>query len=125
MASQMAVVLREIHQRIITGQRDEQIDSQLLRAFAATRDEGAFATLLQRHGPLVLGVCRHVLRDTHDADDAFQATFLVLARKASSIRKHESLAAWLHRVALNISRSVKTNTTQRRAHERQAFLMSA
>ena len=77
-------------------------DAQLLRRFAATRDAAsdmAFRELVQRHGPMVLGVCRQILRHSHDADDAFQATFLVLVRKARSIRTQESLAPWLYSVA--------------------------
>src|SRR4029078_12847455 len=72
-------------------------DGQLLDRFVAGGDgsEGAFEALVARHGPMVLGVCRQVLGRAHDADDAFQATFLVLARKAGSIRKGDSLGPWL------------------------------
>jgi hypothetical protein len=71
-------------------------DVQLLQRFLQERDESAFAQLMQRHGPLVLGVCRHLLHDQHDADDAFQATFLVLACRAASIRCADSLSSFLY-----------------------------
>src|SRR5262249_22786761 len=100
----VAGVLRYLRHLTRPTEHDAQSDGQLLRRFVAQRDESAFAALLQRYGPLVLGVCLQVLRDPHDAEDAFQAAFLVLARKAAAIRSHESLAAWLHRVAVNVSR---------------------
>jgi RNA polymerase sigma factor (sigma-70 family) len=102
----------------------DQGDEELLGQFVVRRDEGAFASLLERHGPLVLGVCRQVLGDAHEAEDAFQATFLILARKAGSIRRQEALAAWLHRVALNVSRTARARTARRRVNERQAVLMA-
>src|SRR5579871_3428873 len=73
-------------------------DEDLLRGFCATRDEGCFLALLRRHGPMVQGVCRAMLPNEADAEDAFQATFLVLAKKASSIRTPGSVSAWLHGV---------------------------
>jgi RNA polymerase sigma factor (sigma-70 family) len=94
-------------------------DADLLERFADRRDEEAFATLLQRHGPLVLNVCRRVLDNAEDADDAFQATFLVLVRKAVSIRKGGSLASWLHGVALRVALEARTRAARRRAHEQQ------
>src|SRR5262245_52763604 len=74
-------------------------DRQLLDRFAAQRDEAAFAELVCRHGPMVLSACRRVLRHAHDAEDAFQAAFLVLAKKAGSIRQGDSVGGWLYQVA--------------------------
>src|SRR5262245_14821163 len=102
----------------------EAADAALLQQFVAHRNEDAFAALLQRYGPLVFAACRRALRERADAEDAFQATFLVLARKAGSIRKQDALAAWLHRVALNISRTIKLAAARRQAHERQVADMA-
>src|SRR5262249_11949993 len=78
-------------------------DADLLARFLAHRDEAAFELLLWRHGAMVLHVCRDVIRDEHAAEDAFQATFLALVRKAASIRARASLGAWLHRVAYRVA----------------------
>jgi RNA polymerase sigma factor (sigma-70 family) len=120
----LAGVLRYVRHLVRPGGDDEQSDGQLLRRFVARREEAAFAELLRRHGPLVLGVCRQVLRNEHDAEDVFQATFLVLARKAASIRSREALPAWLYRVALNLARTVRTSAARRRVCERQVAAMS-
>ncbi|HEY7153868.1 MAG TPA: sigma-70 family RNA polymerase sigma factor, partial [Gemmataceae bacterium] len=92
-------------------------DAELLARFAAGREEAAFAALMQRHGRMVWGVCRHVLRHEQDAEDAFQATFLVLARKAGSIRKGMALASWLHATAYHIATRARRNAALRRARE--------
>src|SRR5947199_4185398 len=78
-------------------------DRQLLERFARERDEEAFRTLVRRHGSLVLGVCTRALRHRQDAEDCFQATFLVLARKASTVRWRDSIAGWLHQVATRLA----------------------
>jgi RNA polymerase sigma factor (sigma-70 family) len=90
----------------------EGSDGQLLERFIARRDEAAFTALLRRHGPLVWGVCRRILARTQDAEDAFQATWLVLVRKADSIGKRESVRSWLYGVAQRVA--VRARATQRR-----------
>jgi RNA polymerase sigma factor (sigma-70 family) len=95
-------------------------DGQLLGRFIATRDEMSFAALVRRHGPMVLGVCHRVLRDFHDAEDAFQATFLVLARKAASVFKRESVGCWLYGTAYRTAMEARTMSARRRARERPA-----
>jgi RNA polymerase sigma factor (sigma-70 family) len=98
-------------------------DAQLLERFVAGRDEAgeaAFRALVDRHGPMVLRVCRSVLHDEHDAEDAFQVTFLVLARKAGSIRKQKSIGSWLHGVAHRVALKARTAARRRRAHESRA-----
>ncbi len=97
-----------------------QTDSQLLHEFAARRDGAAFAALVGRHGPMVLGVCRHLLRHQQDAEDVFQATFLALARNPTSVRKQESLASWLHGVAYRMAMSARRAAARRRAREGRA-----
>jgi RNA polymerase sigma factor (sigma-70 family) len=98
-------------------------DEQLLERFATRRDggaEAAFTALVERHGPMVLGVCRQILRDEHDAEDAFQATFLILAGKARSIRKRDLLENWLYKVAYRVALQAKTASVRRRAAERES-----
>ena len=90
---------------------------QLLERFHAQGDEEAFAALVARHGPMVLAVCLGVLRDPHEADDAFQATFLVLARKAGTIRGRSGLAPWLHRVAVRVAIRSSRSVARRRRRE--------
>src|SRR5262245_43523 len=92
-------------------------DGQLLECYVARREEAAFAALVRRHGPMVLGVCRRVLRNDTDAEDAFQATFLVLVRKAASVRPREKVANWLYGVAYHTALRARTAAAKRRARE--------
>src|SRR5438105_3431476 len=98
-ATPMGLVLRHLRKLTAADRAEPAADADLLRRFTARRDPNAFAGLVERHGPMVLGVCRGVLRNHHDAEDAFQATFLALARKADSIRQGASLGGWLYEVA--------------------------
>jgi RNA polymerase sigma-70 factor (ECF subfamily) len=95
-------------------------DGELLECFIACREEAAFEALVRRHGPMVLGVCRRVLGHGHDAEDAFQATFLVLVRKAASIVPRELVGSWLYGVAYRTALKAKAAIARRRARERQA-----
>jgi RNA polymerase sigma factor (sigma-70 family) len=101
----------------------ELSDGELLERFRLRREETAFTLLVQRHGPMVLGVCRRLLGDAHAAEDAFQATFLVLVRKAMSIRKKGSVASWLHGVARRIAVKARLKTARDHALERQSSAM--
>ncbi len=98
-----------------------QTDAQLLDHFVARRDEPAFAALMVRHGPMVLCLCRQMLRDVQEAEDAFQAAFLVLARNAGSIRKRPSLSAWLYGVAYKVAARLRGRSERRRTRERPGF----
>jgi RNA polymerase sigma factor (sigma-70 family) len=109
-------LLRQLH--VLAGPRDDS-DAELLERFLRSREEGAFVALVQRHGPLVLGVCRRMLRHEQDAEDAFQAAFLVLARKADSIRNRGSLAAWLYEVAFHLAARMRAEIARRHFHEKQ------
>src|SRR5262245_39141609 len=95
-------------------------DGELLRRFLATRDDAAFEVLVWRHGATVLGACRRVLGAGPDADDAFQAPFLTLARTAATVRRAAGLPAWLHRVATRIAYRVRANRARRWTRERPA-----
>ncbi len=99
---------------------DAPADADLLGRFVAARDEAAFAELVRRHGPAVLAVCRRVTTHTHDAEDAFQAAFLVLARKAHRVRAGEPLAAWLYGVAVRAARKAAVRTFRR--HDRETLM---
>jgi len=107
------------HLQCLLGQANADLgdDASLLQRFVARRDETAFAALLARHGPMVLGVCRRILHEDHEAEDAFQAAFLLLARKASSLRHPETLAAWLYGTARRLALTAVRSNRRRQHHE--------
>jgi RNA polymerase sigma factor (sigma-70 family) len=118
-------VLRQLRTLFNVGAIRELTDGQLLERFATSRGEAgelAFAVLLERHGPMVLRVCRSVLSDPHDTLDAFQATFLVLVQKARGLWVRDSLGPWLHQVAFRTASGARSAAARRRRHERGAAL---
>src|SRR5262249_46301366 len=111
----------QLIRRVIEDPKVRELpDRDLLQRFQSQHDEAAFHTLLRRHGPMVLDVCRGVLGDGADADDAFQATFLVLAQKAGSIRNGASLGSWLHGVAQRTAVKARALSGLRKKHEARA-----
>jgi RNA polymerase sigma factor (sigma-70 family) len=120
----LSPVLRHIRKVAVTRTGSEPTDADLLARFSKERDEGAFGALVERHGQMVFGVCRKLLRQQQDAEDAFQATFLVLARKAASIRWQESVGNYLYGVAYRVSAKARVAAGRRHAHERKAGRMT-
>ncbi|HEV3120242.1 MAG TPA: RNA polymerase sigma factor, partial [Gemmataceae bacterium] len=123
--AELGLVLNHLRRLARPGPSAEQSDAELLEHFAARHEEEAFAAIVQRYGRLVLSVCRRVLRQEQDAEDAFQATFLVLARNAASIVRGAALAGWLHGVAYHTACRLKRSVTRRRNHENQATPMTS
>jgi RNA polymerase sigma factor (sigma-70 family) len=119
--SPLVPVLRQVRQW--AANLADVRDAELLQRYLATCDEAAFAALVCRHGPLVLGVARRVLGRLQDAEDVFQASFLLLARKAETIRKRESVASWLHGVAYRLAVKARGRDVRRREQEKEAALM--
>src|SRR5262245_53690720 len=108
-------VVQHLHRLVGFGGPGEIGDAELLERFVRRRDEAAFEVLVWRHGPLVLGLCRRVLRHAQDAEDAFQAAFLTLARKAHTVGKRTSVGSWLYKVAYRIALAARARGLQGRA----------
>jgi RNA polymerase sigma factor (sigma-70 family) len=117
-------VLRHLRRAALLHEAGDLTDGQLLERFLAAREEAAFEVLVRRHGPMVLGVCRRVLSNAHDAEDAFQASFLVLIRKGTALLPRQTLGNWLYGVAYHTALKARAAGWKRRAKERQAAAMS-
>jgi RNA polymerase sigma factor (sigma-70 family) len=112
--------------RVVEDQRLKDLpDQELLRSFQAAHDKAAFDTLLRRHGSMVLDVCRNVLGNEQEAEDAFQVTFLVLARKAGAIRKAASVGSWLYGVAYRTATKAQACAAKRRKYESRNWRQTA
>src|SRR5579875_2652 len=118
--SRMSSFLRQLTRGMAAQTLADHADRELVQRLLAGPDEAAFETLVRRHGPMVYRVCWRVLQQAEDAEDAFQATFLLLARKLSTVKKRDSLASWLHGVALRVSLDAKKQAAKRRRHEGRA-----
>ena len=116
-------LIQHLRRTILVPDRASRTDGQLLEDYINRRDEAAFADLVWRHGPMVWGVCRRLLCNHHDAEDAFQATFLVLVRKATSIVPREMVANWLYGVAHQTALKARATAATRKSRERQVATM--
>jgi RNA polymerase sigma factor (sigma-70 family) len=114
-------VIRRLGGQLVRDERATIADSALLERFLAGRDEDAFAELVRRHGAMVYGVCRRLLHNRHDAEDAFQATFLVLVRRVSAARQMRSIGSWLYGVARRTALEARRAAARRRAREARAM----
>jgi RNA polymerase sigma factor (sigma-70 family) len=124
MASKSASPLLAFIRRLAASQHQGELtDAELLQRFTVQRDQTAFAALMHRHGPMVLSVCQGILQNVHDAEDTFQATFLVLVRKPKTIAKPASLASWLHGVAYRLAMKARAEAARRHARERLVVAM--
>src|SRR3954468_7193038 len=115
----MSVAIRDLQILFEAGSLGGLSDGQLLDRFIARREGAVFEAIVRRHGPMVWGVCRRILRDHHDAEDAFQATFLVLVRKAASVVPREMVGNWLFGVARQAALKARATTAKLRTREKQ------
>lgn len=118
-AVSMREIVHHIQRAALQSDARALTDGQLLETFLSQRDEAAVAAIVRRHGPMVWAVCRRVLRSHHDAEDAFQAAFLVLVRKAPSVMPRDMLASWLYGVAYQTARKARATVARRQTRERQ------
>src|SRR5262245_59554986 len=102
------------------GEDSPLTDALLLERYILRHDEAAFAALVHRHGPMVWGVCRRVLHELHDAEDAFQATFLLLVRKAGALDRRDRVGSWLYGVAYRVAVRARASASRRRQVEQRA-----
>src|SRR5262249_20236100 len=116
--------MRHLRDLFHDGTTVGQSDGQLLARYAQSNDQAAFEAVVARHGPMVLATCRAVLKHEHDVEDAFQAAFLVLAKKARSVRTADALGGWLHRVAYRAAVQANIAVGWRRRHESETSAMS-
>src|SRR5437016_9010193 len=116
-AAQLRKVVRQL--RVVLARQDTAglTEAELWKRYVGEGDEAAFETLVRRHGPMVLGVCRRILRNEQDAEDAFQATFLMLVRRAAFLQSPSTLANWLHGVAYRTALEARSAAVRRRARE--------
>jgi RNA polymerase sigma factor (sigma-70 family) len=119
MATDLGNAIRHLRCAALAREMGDASDEDLLERFVARHDEAAFEALIRRHGPMVLGVCRRLLRAPQDVEDAFQATFLVLVKKAPAIARRELLGNWLYGVAYRTASRARAGTIRERANERQ------
>jgi RNA polymerase sigma factor (sigma-70 family) len=117
MSSPLDKVVHRLRAQVAAQALEDCADAQLMERFVTAHDEEAFAAMVRRHGGMVLGVCRRLLRHSQDAEDACQAVFLILARKANAIRKRDSLGSWLHGVARRVARRLRQQLSRQQQRE--------
>src|SRR6516165_6083065 len=122
-SNNMSEVLQHVRRAVLVQNGAGLSDEQLLEVYHSRGDAAALAALVRRHGPMVWGVCRRVLANYHDAEDAFQATFLVLVRKATSVKPRDMVANWLYGIAHQTALKARATVSTRKGRERQVVAM--